>query len=129
MSATAIGGMLAYLSFFHGDVLSRLFISDIEVIGASSEFLKATAIECFLLSIAYCFDGYFNGLGKTELVMVRGIAAALLVRIPYAYLASMKRGASLFNIGLSTSFAALFILVFCIVEYAVRRRQRKLELR
>ena len=122
MSATVIGGILAYLSFFHGDVLSSLFIGDAEVIGASAEFLKATAIECFLLSIAYCFDGYFNGLGKTQLVMIRGIAAALLVRIPYAYLASTRVDSSLFNIGLSTSFAALFILLFCILEYVVRRR-------
>ena len=121
MSATVIGGLLSYLSFFHGDMLSRLFIEDGMVVDASSEFLKATAIECFLLSIAYCFDGYFNGRGYTKLVMIRGMAASLLVRIPYAYFASMKAEFSLFNIGLSTSFAALFILLFCILEYEVRK--------
>ena len=125
LSATVIGGILAYLSFFHGDALSRLFIEDAMVMDASSEFLKATAIECFLLSIAYCFDGYFNGLGKTQLVMIRGMAAALLVRIPYAYFASIKASTSLFNIGLSTSFAALFILVFCILEYVVRKHRSR----
>ena len=122
-SAGAVGGLLAWLSFFHGDLLSRLFISDAAVIAASGEFLKATALECFLLSLAYCFDGYFNGCGKTTLVMLRGILAALLVRIPYAYFASARPDASLFEIGLSTALAALFMLIFCLLEYFIREKR------
>ena len=119
-SAGIVGGVMAYVSFFHGEALSLLFIKDRAVITASAEFLKATAIECFVLSLAYCFDGYFNGMGKTTLVMVRGVAAALLVRIPYAYFVSSLPDASLFQIGLATALAAAFMLVFCMVEYAVR---------
>ena len=123
VSAASIGGVMAYLSFFHGDALSLLFTRDLQVIAASSTFLKATAMECFVLSISYCFDGYFNGIGKTTLVMVRGVAAALLVRIPYAYYASTRPDSSLFQIGLATAFAAIFMLVFCCVEYLVRKRK------
>ena len=120
-SAASIGGIMAYLSFFHGDALSLIFTKDSQVIAASSLFLKATAIECLVLSVSYCFDGYFNGIEKTTLVMVRGVAAALLVRIPYAYYASTRPDASLFQIGLATAFAAVFMLVFCWIEYLVRR--------
>ena len=122
-SAAAIGGIMAYLSFFHGDTMSLIFTSDPQVIAASSLFLKATAIECFVLSISYCFDGYFNGIEKTTLVMVRGVAAALLVRIPYAYWASIRPDSSLFQIGLATAYAAVFMLIFCCVEYLVRRKK------
>ena len=122
LSATCIGGLFSYLSFFHGGEMSLLFIQDPHVIQASSEFLKATAIECFVLSISYCFDGYFNGIGKTSLVMIRGVAAALLVRIPWAYIVSQKPDVSLFSIGLSTAFAAVFMLIFCIIEYMYRSR-------
>lgn len=108
-SAMSIGGLMSYLSFFHGDRMSMIFIQDTQVIAASSLFLKATAIECFFLSISYCFDGYFNGIKKTTLVMVRGVAAALLVRIPFAYYASISPDASLFQIGLATAYAALFM--------------------
>ena len=125
MSAGLIGGIMAYLSFFHGDSMSRLFINDPEVIAASAEFLKATSIECLVLSAAYCFDGYFNGIEKTGLVMLRGVSAALLVRIPYAYFASSRPDASLFRIGLSTAFAAVFMLVFCIAEYIIRLKPIK----
>ena len=123
VSAACIGGIMSYVSFFHGDIMSLLFINDSQVIQASSEFLKATAIECFVLSISYCFDGYFNGLGKTSLVMVRGVLAALLVRIPWAYFMSLRPDSSLFSIGLSTALAAIFMLVFCIVEYFVREKR------
>ena len=117
-SACVIGGVMSYLSFFHGEWLSSLFIKDHSVIKASSEFLKATSIECFVLSISYCFDGYFNGRGKTTLVMVRGVTAALLCRIPFAYVMSLN-DSSLFNIGLSTAVAAIYMLVFCCIEYAI----------
>ena len=123
VSAACIGGVMSYVSFFHGDIMSLLFTNDSRVIQASSEFLKATAIECFVLSVSYCFDGYFNGLGKTSLVMVRGVLAALVVRIPWAYFMSLRLDASLFSIGLSTALAAIFMLVFCIIEYFVREKR------
>ena len=123
LSSAVIGGVMAYLSFFHGDTMSLLFIKDKEVISAAAEFLKATSIECFVLSIAYCFDGYFNGMEKTTMVMIRGVSAALLVRIPYAYFASTKINATLFEIGMSTALAAIFILIFCCIEYLIRKRK------
>lgn len=116
-TAAIIGGGMAYLSFFHGDTLSRLFTGDAAVIAASAEFLKATALECFILSLAYCYDGYFNGIEKTTFVMVQGIIAALCVRIPYAYYASIQPTPSLFNIGLSTALAAAFMFVACTGYY------------
>lgn len=116
-TAAVIGGGMAYLSFFHGDTLSRLFTGDAAVIAASAEFLKATALECFILSLAYCYDGYFNGIEKTTFVMVQGIIAALCVRIPYAYYASIQPIPSLFNIGLSTALAAAFMFVACTGYY------------
>ena len=124
-SAAVIGGVMSYLSFFHGDIMSLLFIKDRDVIAASAEFLKATAIECFVLSISYCFDGYFNGMERTAFVMIRGVAAAVLVRIPFAYFAGRRADATLFSIGLSTALAAVFMLIFCIVEYIVYEGKNK----
>ena len=123
-TAAVIGGVMAYFSFFHGDALSRLFIEDGAVIAASAEFLKATALECFILSLAYCYDGYFNGIEKTTFVMVQGIIAALCVRIPYAYYASVQPAPSLFNIGLSTALAAAFMFVVCTGYYLIHRKRQ-----
>ena len=118
-SAIILGGLLAYFSYFHGVVLSTLFIKDgeIAVLNASSEFLKATSIECFILSIAYCFIGYLNGAEKTKFVMIQGLLSIFLVKIPYAWFASTRANPSLFKIGLSTVWAALFTLLFCTFYY------------
>lgn len=124
-TAVVLGGIMSYLSFFHGDVLSMLFIKDASaedakaVIAASSEFLKATSIECLILSAAYCLTGYFNGLGKTTFIMIQGLFAIFLVKIPYAWFASRQTPPQLFQMGLSTVFAALFTLITCLVYYLI----------
>ena len=124
-SAAVIGGAAAALGFFGGGVLSSLFIDDAAVIRVSAEFLKATSIECFVLSIAYCFTGYFNGTGKTRFVMVQGIIAVLAVRVPFAWYMSTRPDPVVFNIGLSETAAAVFVLIVCTAYYAVSSVRRK----
>lgn len=116
-TAVILGGIMSYLSFFHGNLLSRIFIKEIPVINASAEFLKATAIECFILSIAYCFTGYYNGLGKTSFVMAQGLCAIFLVKIPYAWFTSRQPEPQLFQIGMATALAAVFTLIVCVFYY------------
>lgn len=122
-TAAILSGIMAYISFFHGDVLSMIFLKDTStadagaVIQSSLEFLKATSIECFILSIAYCLTGYLNGFGKTTFVMLQGLCAIFLVKIPYAWLASQQAHPQLFQIGLSTAFAAIFTLITCLIYF------------
>ncbi len=76
-----------------------------------------------MLSIAYCLTGYFNGLGKTAFVMLQGLCAIFLVKLPYAYFASQKSSPRLFDIGLSTAFAAIFTLAACLAYDVYARRK------
>lgn len=74
-TAAILGGIMAYVTYFYGDALSMIFVSNAAegqaaVIQNSAEFLRATSIECFVLSITYCLTGYFNGLGRTTFVML-----------------------------------------------------------
>ncbi len=129
-TAVVLGGITAYLTYFHGDALSMIFLNEAteeraDVVQSSAEFLRATSIECFILSIAYCLTGYFNGIGKTTFVMLQGLAAIFLVKIPYAYLQSRKPEPSLFNIGLSTAYAALFTLAVCLIYYLLLSKRKK----
>lgn len=127
-TAAMFGFIMFYLSFFHGYALSSIFSDDVAVITASASFLKATSIECFILSIAFCFTGYFNGIGKTSFVMTQGMLAVFAVRIPYAYYASKAINPSLFNIGLSATAAASFTLIACIFYYTIlNAREKSLE--
>lgn len=127
MSTASIFGItMFYISFFHGGFLSSIFTKDIKVINASSSFLKATAIECLVLSIAFCFTGYFNGIGKTRFVMAQGLLSVFLVRIPYAYFASNAENPTIFNIGMSAAWTAIFTLIVCLGYYVfIRNRQKR----
>ena len=131
-SAILLGGFMSYASYFHGELLSTIFINDTAakdaaaVIADSAEFLRATSIECFVLSIAYCLTGYFNGMGQTTFVMVQGLCSIFLVKIPYAWIASRQAEPQLFQIGLSTAFAALFTLVSCFVYFFYQHRKADL---
>ena len=132
-TAIILGGIMSYVSYFHGDMLSMMFIKDTATAGAaaviadSAEFLRATSIECFVLSVAYCLTGYFNGMGQTNFVMVQGLCAIFLVKIPYAWIASTRENPQLFQIGLSAAFAALFTLVVCLVYFFHQSRKSVLD--
>ena len=117
-AASVPGVLLAYALAVHGDALSRIFTSDPGVLRASTEFLRATAAECLILSVAHCLSGYFNGLGRTTFVMAQGLAAVFLVRIPFAWWASARPEPDVFTIGLSSVLAAAFVLVANLVFYA-----------
>ncbi len=125
-TAAVLGGALAWAAFFHGAALSCVFSADAAVCAASAAFLRATAIECFLLSLAYCLTGYFNGLGRTAFVMAQALCAIFLVKLPAAWLASRQPEPHLFSIGLSTAYAAAFTLAACLIYYAYHKRKEDL---
>ena len=102
--STAFGVVMFYTAFFHGDLLCAIFARDEDVILAGFDYL----FTCFL----FCFIGFFNGLGRTAFVMAQGIGAAFLIRIPVAYLMSVKTG-RLFYIGLSVPCSTIAQITVC----------------
>ncbi|MBQ7915658.1 MAG: MATE family efflux transporter [Firmicutes bacterium] len=124
-ASAAVGVMMFYVSFFHGDLLSGLFAKDAQVIAASVDYLRSYAIDTLLTSFLFCFIGYFNGCGKTFFVMIQGLVGAFLVRIPVAFLISRISGATLFMIGLATPSSTIVQIVLCMVYYVIVNRKNK----
>lgn len=122
------GVVLAWLSFFHGDLLAGLFARDGSVIGAAADYLRAYAIDTMLTSILFCFIGYFNGRGNTTFVMAQGIVGAFLVRIPVSLFMSRLEPVSLFRVGLATPCSTVVQIALFLGCYAVTAaRDRRLE--
>ena len=122
------GVVLAWLSFFHGDLLVGLFARDTEVIAASADYLRAYAIDAILTSLLFCFIGYFNGRGNTTFVMIQGIVGAFLVRIPVSSFMSRLEPVSLFRVGLATPCSSLVQILLFLGCYALTSvRDRKAE--
>lgn len=120
-----VGVLMAYLSFFHGDLLAGLFARDGAVIAAAADYLKAYAIDCLLVSFLFCMIGYFNGWGKTTFVMVQGIIGAFCVRIPVSFLMSRILPVSLFKVGLATPCSSVVQILLCALYLAYMRSKSR----
>lgn len=110
----AIGVLMFFVTFFHGDMLASLFATEPSVIQAAFDYLKAYAIDCLFTSIFFCYTGFYNGIGKTKFVMIQGILGAFCVRVPISYIMSIQKDASLFHIGLATPLSSLLQLILCV---------------
>ncbi|MDO4745720.1 MAG: MATE family efflux transporter [Bacillota bacterium] len=122
-TSVAVGVVVGYTAFFHGDILSSIFTADAEVILSSHSYLKAYAIDCVLTPFLFCFIGYYNGYGRTLFVMVQGLVGAFCVRIPVAFFVSRIPDATLFHIGLATPSSTVIQIILCL--YMLHRLKKK----
>lgn len=124
-----IGGVMAFLAFFKGDLLCGIFSNDPEVVAAGWEYLKVYGIDCFLTAIFFNVNGYFNGCGYTKFVMIENISGALLWRVPVSYLMSKITPVNLFLIGLATPTSSLLQVILCVLYMflVVKKKEAHLE--
>ena len=124
LASSAFGVAMFFIAFFRGDLLCGIFARDAAVVDAGADYLRAYAIDCLLTCFLFCFIGYFNGRGKTGFVMLQGIAAAFLIRIPVAWWMSRATG-RLFYIGLGVPLSTAAQILACFLYLAwLRKRER-----
>ena len=73
ITSFGVGLVLAWLGFFHGEMLASLFSNDAQVNIAAADYLRAYAVDTLLTSFLFCFIGYFNGCGYTFFTMIQGV--------------------------------------------------------
>ena len=114
---------MAYLAYFHGEILLSLFTSDTAIIEASIGYLKAYAFDTLQVPILFCITGFFSGYGKSMFVMLQGVFGALFIRITLTYLFSLVVPTSLFLIGLSTPIATSIQLILCFIYFVYLKKR------
>lgn len=124
----AIGAVIFLIAFFCGEIPSALFTSNPEFIARSAEYLRGFSPEAILTCVVFSYIGFFNGHGKTIPVMLQGITASFLVRVPLSYLFSLQPGANLVTIGLAVPIASLYGILFFSVCYLRHVRGTKKEM-
>ncbi len=120
------GIVMCYVTFFHGDMLAVVFSKDAEVVLAAADYLKAYAVDCLLTAFLFCFVGFYNGIGKTNFVMLQGICGAFLVRVPLSFVFSKIKPISLFRIGLATPASTSVQIILCFIVLVLVKRQNKI---
>ncbi len=121
------GAAMFLLTFFAGGFLAGIFNGDREVITATAQYLRGCSVEYLMISITFCFLGYFNGREHTAFVMAQGLLSAFLVRIPLSYLFSRLPNTGMFLISLAVPISALVNLSLCIIYFLhLRRRDHRM---
>lgn len=113
----AVGCFVFVLIWFKGDMLSGFFSPDATVVQKAFEYLKGFALETIVTAILFSMVGYFNGNDKTLWVMVQGLIQTLLVRLPFAYIMSIRPDASLTMIGLAAPVSTMVGIVLNVGFY------------
>ncbi|MBQ8596476.1 MAG: MATE family efflux transporter [Lachnospiraceae bacterium] len=119
----SIGVVIAYLAFFHGDMLASVFTGDAPVIQKAFEYLRGFAPEAVVTCILFSYMGYFNGHSKSLFVMLQGLAQSFLIRLPMSYIMSIRPDASLTGIGLAAPTATVFGILLCTVYYFYMKKK------
>jgi putative MATE family efflux protein len=91
-AALLIGAILlpvTTLMFFFGDAISRLFISDLEVIQYGRDLFHITSYSVFAFGFVMVLLGAFQGSGHTMPAMILNMSRLWVFRIPAAYLLAL----------------------------------------
>lgn len=123
----AVGIVMAYVAYFHGDLLCGIFSKDPDVVAQGWEYLKAYGFDCLLTPFFFCYVGFFNGCGYTKFVMAQGIIGAFCVRVPVSWMMSKVLPVSLFRVGLATPCSSVvqLILCLCYMQFVVKKNENK----
>lgn len=114
----SIGVVMAYISWFHGALLTNLFLKDNpQATESALEYLRSYAFDTVFVCFIFCFTGFFNGIGKTTFVMAQAIFGACCLRIPLAYWISTWENTNLFLIGLATPISTLVQILLFVLYY------------
>ncbi|MFI3295820.1 MAG: MATE family efflux transporter [Rikenellaceae bacterium] len=126
MISGAAGVFMAYMCYFHGDMLLSVFTQDPEVISAACSYIDAYVFEMFVVPILFCLTGYLNGYGATLYVMFQGVVGAVALRLSLTYIFSFIEPVSLFRIGLATPIATAVQVLMCI--YFISKVDKRIKL-
>lgn len=121
-----IGVFISVLTYFRGDIPAALFTKDAAYILRAAEYLKGFAPEAILTCVVFSYIGFFNGHGNSLPVMLQGITAAFLVRVPLSWLFSRQPDANLCDIGLAVPAASVYGIVFFTICYIWHVRKHKI---
>ena len=117
------GAVMAVLFQWAATGAVALFTPDTAVAIAGGTYLRGYILDCAFAGIHFSFSGYFCARGKSGLSFLHNLLAIVLVRIPGAYIASLRFPDTLLPMGLATAAGSLFSAIVCLIAFAVIRRQ------
>lgn len=118
------GILCAVYNQFLPHTIVGLFTKDLAVLAAGSAYLKSYCFDTVFAAVHFCFSGYFCGDQKSVISFIHNITSILLVRIPGAYLASVRFPDTLYPMGWAAPLGSLLSALICVGFYIYFERKR-----
>lgn len=103
----------------------RIFSDDPVVIEKGAVYLQGYVFDCFFAGLHFCFTGFFAACGYSIISFGYNFLSVILVRIPFAYFASVMYPDTLYPMGITTCFGSIFSVVICVFVYRWMVRHQK----
>ena len=113
------------LSFFGAELLIRIFTIDEAVVSCTIPYIQVSSFEYLIISIAFCMMGYFNGKGHSLFVMIQGLTATFLCRIPLSFYYSAVENAKMWMMAIPIPISAGVTLFLCLCYFAYTMLKEK----
>lgn len=97
-----------------------------DVIRLGAQYLRAYVLDCIFAGIHFCFSGYFCACEKPVLSFVHNITSIVLVRIPFAWYASIYWPETLYPMGLGAPLGSALSAGMCVCFFLrLKKRENK----
>ena len=124
--AVAIPFVLVFT--FWPEAVVGILNKDPNVITEAVRYMYPYSWDCIFVCFVFCFNGFFNGCGKTLFAMLQEGLSAFIVRIPVSIIMkTLIVNATIFHVGIGTPAASLASAIACIIYYRSSFTKDKLE--
>lgn len=126
MAIAALYGLVVSVVFqFVPELAVGVFTDDAQVLSQGADYLRGYIWDCLFAGIHFCFSGFFTACGYSIVSFAHNFLSISLVRVPFAWMASVAYPDTLYPMGLTTWLGSLFSCIVCVVAYRWMLRRGK----
>ncbi len=116
--------LFAVMAIVPGFVIG-LFTPDKQVVDAGVQYMTFCKYEYIICAVAFCINGYINGVGRTRYTMTINIISSIAIRLPLVYMMSLIPGATLWHVGFGLPVASFVQLVLAVAFLLFAKSERE----
>ena len=109
--------MIAVITQIFSEQIVGIFGDDARVILLGGEYLRSYVWDCIFAGVHFCFSGYFCAMERSEISFLHNILSIVIVRIPFAYIASKMFSDTLYPMGAAAPLGSVLSVIICVVAY------------
>ncbi len=121
--AFSFGAAVCLLSQIIPEQLCSVYAKDPLVITSAAQYLRTYSIDCALVGITFCINGYLSGSDRSMIVFIHNVSAIFLVRIPAAYILSAANANSLTPMGFASPLGSLCSIIIVAAYLAIHHKR------